>query len=634
MTALARYVWRLGPGNPQAVRILQGGSRRTRHAWVRSGYLAVILVLVLIGLLGAGGDAAAMSLADLAKAGGRVFALIAYGQVLLVCLLSPVFMAGAIASEQSGKTYNILLTTPLSNLQIVLGALLGRLFFVLALLLSGLPLFAVLLIFGGVQVEGVFVSFAVAALTAVLVGAVAVTLSVLRTGGRKAVFAFVIAVAGYLLVTYAADRYVLRLLNGGTTTWLTPLNPMLVLESYVLRTNYQPIPPERLTGMGGVARVYLMHPFAVFAGVTMTLSLVLVAGSAVVLRRVGTGESRLLQWLGAKLRLGGISGVGSRWRRARPVGTNPVAWREANTRGKVLGSIVARYGFLAAGLTAAGVLIFLYHTGSLPPVPRGDASAGAGAVYSQGEVFVGTLQVLLLLETAVLTLVAIYMSAGSVSREREDGTLDILLTTPITPRFYIWGKLQGLVRFLALLIAVPVGTLAVASGYVVVARWQGWATGEVIGGVTQSGLVTRHAALLPESAVLLAVMLGPFVAVCVAAGMSMSLKARGVLGSVVATVGVIGLVAGVLGLCGGSLASSIPLVGAAINALSPATNIGMVLDPWSRVAGFAESPNSGRPVLFIATLAAAAVYGGIVFAVVSGMVTNFDQTVRQLSGKS
>ena len=188
MQAVYLWLWRLIPGNPQVVRIVQGGSRRTQHALVRMGYLGALIALVTIGMLSAGGLGGSVDLNDLAKAGSQVFRVISYGQVILVCLLAPVFMAGAIASEQSGKTYNILLTTPLSNLQIVLGSLLGRLFFILTLLLSGLPLFAVMLVFGGVPVGSIFVAFAVAGLTALFVGAVAVVLSVMRAGGRKAVF--------------------------------------------------------------------------------------------------------------------------------------------------------------------------------------------------------------------------------------------------------------------------------------------------------------------------------------------------------------------------------------------------------------------------------------------------------------
>jgi hypothetical protein len=40
--------------------------------------------------------------------------------------------------------------------------------------------------------------------------------------------------------------------------------------------------------------------------------------------------------------------------------------------------------------------------------------------------------------------------------EKEDGTLDLLLSSPITSRYYIWGKLRGLVSFVLPLVAVPV----------------------------------------------------------------------------------------------------------------------------------------------------------------------------------
>ena len=47
-------------------------------------------------------------------------------------------------------------------------------------------------------------------------------------------------------------------------------------------------------------------------------------------------------------------------------------------------------------------------------------------------------------------------AASAVTREKEDGTLDLLLSTPITSRYYIWGKLRGLVAFVLPLVAVPV----------------------------------------------------------------------------------------------------------------------------------------------------------------------------------
>ncbi len=609
------------------VRIVQGGSQRTQHLWVRMGYLGALVLLMLIGLLrpgsGMGGE---MSLTDLAKSGTWVFAIISYGQIVLVCLLSPLFMAAAIGQERAGQTYNILLTTPLSNLQIVLGSLFGRLFFILALLLSGLPLYAVLLIFGGVPVWSVVVSFSVAACTAMIVGTVAVTMSVLRVGGRKAVFSFVIIIAAYLIGAYLLDVGLLRKFDPNkNTTWLTGLHPLLVLEASLNSANYQPPAPETLMDYPAVIRFYLSKPFAAFATITTLLSVVQILFCAVLLRRIGQGEWVFIRWLKEQLRLPVESG-GERRRPAREVWANPIAWREAATRGRGVAGFFARTGFTVIGLLLGVMLIFLHHIDMLPKLPN----------TSSAEMFQRSLFALLLLEVSVITLVALYMSAGCVSREREDGTLDLLLTTPTSPRQYIWGKLRGLVSFLSLLLAAPIITVFLASLYAVLGHYVfEWDQATVrVAAVTHGGTtaVRYPLLMLPEAFLLYLFMLVPFVAACVMIGMYFSIRAKGVLGAVVPSVGIIGGLALVMGLCGVSAASNIPLVGPVMNGLSPVTNLLMIVDPWNSVANFIDNPGAGRVSLVFASLITTAIYAGFVWAMLQSMVKGFDHTVRRLSG--
>lgn len=622
MVAIYHWLWHLLPANPMIVRIVQGGSRRARHLAVRTIYLGAMIVLVVLGLLTGGGMTHNATLTDLAKAGTIIFERVAYGQVILICLLSPIFMAGAIAAERSGKTYEILLSTPMSNMQIVLGTLFGRLFFVLALLASGIPLFAVLLIFGGVPTKAVFISFATAALTALTVGAVAVTLSTMRTGGRKAIFVFVIAVAGYLAFSFVLDVLVLRRLSAGTT-WLTPLHPLLVLEASLNSANYRPPGADAVAGLPRIVAFYRTQPFAAFAALSMLVSAALVTWCAIRLRAVGQGEGRWRTKLRKLMRLPQIGAERSRPPRA--VWHNPVAWREASTRGRMAAGIIARWGFAVFALLAGGVLLGLYHFNNLPALT--DAS---GALLPPHIVFRNALLTLLLLELAVVVMVAIYMSAGCISREREDGTLDLMLTTPITPKAYIWGKLRGLVSFLTLLLAVPVLTLAMVSLYTIIGKAAQWPGATVMYG---AGAVTRAThLLLPEAPLLVCLMLVPFVAVCAMTGMSWSIKSKGVMGAVVPALGFIGVASFVLGLCGWSAAANVPVIGPIINAFSPATNLVMILDPWQRIGSFVNEPVAGRVVLFIAALAAAGGYGLIVYSLLMGIVKNFDQTVRRLSG--
>ena len=642
MATIYRWLWTLLPGNPIVARIVQGGSRRPRHQWVRTGYLGGLIGVVLIVLLtGDGIQKEQISLNELAKAGTHVFAMISYGQVILVCLLSPLFMAGAIGQEQAGKTYDILLTTPLSNLQIVLGSLAGRLFFVLALLASGLPLFSVLLIFGGVPTGAVFVSFVVAALTTLTVGSVAVTLSVLRTGGRKAVFIFVIVIGAYLVCSYCVDYYLLRQTGAArirsthSTTWLTPLHPLLVLESSMSSENYRPPSQEILGSYPWWARVYMGRPFETFALLTTGVSAALILFSAVVLRRVGQGPGQTAvirwAWLRRQLRLDNRSRGQEKCRPARQVWANPIAWQEASTRGNRFGVILARWSFTATGLISAGVALLLYHFQQLPAV----AGGSTGGQMSPSEVFLLILLSLLLVELAVIVLVAVYMSAGCVSREREDGTLDLILTTPITPRQYIWGKLRGLVSFLAVLGAVPVLTMTMVSVYSLVGMFLGWETATVTRNtVAYTGsMITRDAPLLSiEAPLLLTLMLVPFLALSVMVGMSWSLKSKGVLGAVVPAVGIIGCLVMVTGFCGLNAVESLPWVGPILNGFSPVTNLIILIDPWSHVLDYTEDPVQGRLSVAMANIVVGAFYSLVVYSMQVGIVKSFDHTVRRLSG--
>ncbi len=580
-----------------------------------------MIALVLLALTSGGGLGNNVSMTALAKAGAQVFSVIAYGQVILICLLAPMFMAGAIAAEQAAKTFDIMLTTPLTNLQIVFGSLTGRLYFVLALLASGLPLFSILLIFGGVPVSAVFVSFATAGLSAILMGATAVTLSVMRFGGRKAVVVFVITTAGYLVAGYVLDRLLLRrfpIVPQGTT-WLTAMHPILVLESYLNQANYHAPDPEQLTSYGSLAKFYLTKPFAFFAIWTTALSFFMMAACSIWVRQMGQGPSRVRVVLKRILRLGRQPGE-TRTRPPRHVWANPIAWREASTRGKVAAGILGRWAFVLLGLGAAIALLWMYHTHRLPTL----------GTTTGGEVFRNALVTLLMMELAVISLVALYMSASCVSREREDASLDLILSTPITPKQYVWGKLRGLVSFLSVMLTVPILTMVMVSLYTWIGQHYQWATAVVPYRVNQA--TAHYPLLLIETPVLLTMMLLPFIAFCVIIGMTWSIKSKGVLSAVIGAVGIVATVAVVMGFCGFNAAQNIPVIGPLLNSFSPVTNLLMLINPWETIDGFLQQPTPGRWNLFAGALAAGAGYSIAVYLMLLNMIKNFNQTVRKLSG--
>lgn len=638
MPVFLRWFLNLSVLNPITVRLVQNGSRRTRHLYIRVVYLGVLILVLLWSLLVVMGKE--LSYGQLAQAGASSFMWIAYLQVGLICVLAPVFMAGAIAQEASPRTWEVLLTTPLSGLQIVLGNMLGRLFFILALLFASLPLFGLTQYFGGVPGSAIFASYLVSASAATLVGAIAIALAVSRLAGTRSVFAFYVSVVSYLAITAGIDAF-LRTAGSGAgpaglgVTPMTGLNPFLAIRALLNPTTY----PRALPGTNsGISAWLLESPVTFWCVASLALSVILMGVSVVTVRTGGLGalsaEQSGIPWY---RKLFGLGSAGSEHRAPRPVSNNPISWREATARNATLGRIVARYAFIAAGLAWALLLIIWFHNSS---------SVMAFKTFRLA------MQVTVWGELAVITLVAMNMSSTAVSREREDGTLDLLLTTSITPSSYLLGKLRGLVAYLLPLLAVPLGTLALGGLYVLFNGFgraggvdiplravQAVATGTAGSPALPPPIIPTEPLILPEVAILAPLVVIPFISWCVMVGLSWSLKSKGVLGSVVGTVGVVGVIAGIVGLCAYKSAESMPAVGPALGALSPATLIHACLSPAEAMAESVNSTNKGvglpvaRTSLVIGSLVAAAIYIGIVVGMHQSMVRTFDATVRKLAGQ-
>jgi ABC-type transport system involved in multi-copper enzyme maturation permease subunit len=606
MPAILRWILRLGPINPIAVRLVQGGSRRSRHNYIRIAYLSILFIVLGILIVPQTGQ---LRYQTLAMNGARAFEIVAYLQVALICILSPVFMAGAIAQESNPRTWEVLMTTPLSAAQMVLGQLLGRLFFIIALLLASLPFFAITQYFGGVPGRSIFLSYAVAGSAALVVGAIAIALAVNRLAGRRAVFAFYVGVVTYLALTIAVDTA----LGAGRVTWVTPLNPFLSLRALLNPAGHPRPDTIELAQMPALQRFWIGSPVASWCLLSVGLSLLLIAVSTLTVRTLGS-TTEGAPWY---RRLFGLGAKGSQTRPPRPVGMNSIAWREATARQATLPKLLLRWAFVAAGALWGLGLIAYYHGGGI------DHSA-----------FRYALLVTVATELIVIVLVAINTSATAISREREDGTLDLLLTTPITPKAYLGGKLRGLVMYLVPLLAVPVGTVAAAGLY---ALFDGLGR---VGGITAKDLIGVNTielpVILPEAAVIIPLVSIPFTAFCVMVGLQWSLKSRGTIGSVVSTVAAVGIVAGIVGLCAWQSGMNLPVIGPALSAATPVTALLSTIDTAHAFADQrltdAADLKVARSFLAAGALLAAVLYSLIVLGIRTTMVKTFDRETRRLAG--
>src|SRR3982751_1401239 len=206
MLGVGDYFWRLIPANPILLRVVEAGGKRRRDLFIRCIYLGVLVILVLWALWTSATSLGGSGLGDLAKASARIFRTLRYVQLGLVALLAPIFPAGASTQEKDSQTYDILLSTPLTNGQIVLGSLLSRLFFVIALLISGIPIFSITQIFGGVAIRSIAMSFLIAAATAFVTASIAMAIATFKVRTRRTIFSFYLFIVLYLVGGFLLDR--------------------------------------------------------------------------------------------------------------------------------------------------------------------------------------------------------------------------------------------------------------------------------------------------------------------------------------------------------------------------------------------------------------------------------------------
>jgi ABC-type transport system involved in multi-copper enzyme maturation permease subunit len=184
------------------VKDLRGRMRGRRAFVVLTIYLLLLagFALMIETLIersyqtGFGGSSAFAS----AAIGQGIFAALLMLMTLQVVFLAPSSTAGSISLEREKQTLDLLVTTPISSLAIVVGKLLSALVWVFLLILASLPLMAAVFVYGGVGPEGVLAGYIVLVATAFGLGSFGILCSSLV---RRTTAATAITIFGVLVVT-------------------------------------------------------------------------------------------------------------------------------------------------------------------------------------------------------------------------------------------------------------------------------------------------------------------------------------------------------------------------------------------------------------------------------------------------
>lgn len=330
--------------------------------------------------------------------GLELFLNLMWIQFFGLCLIVPATTCGVIAEEKGRNTLGVLLLSPLGGFRIVSQKLLSRLVPMFSFVLLSLPLLAVAYSYGGVTNAQLFMGIVLLLLSCAQIGAISILMSVLC---RTTVTA--------LMSTYAVF--------------------LLTLFSCVLFWPIHFVSSEELTGA----------PIAM--SVLISGGCILAASFSLVSRAFQNTHNYLLQFQREVDRFVADANrlVGDIELFKEPDNKpqfNPVRWRETDRRA------LGRTRYLLRILFAVELpLIFIASMVTGPAFP---------AVHSvmRGLLWLGS-----------LILLSAY-GASLIAGERSRGTLDVLLTTPLTGRSILIEKSSGL-RRLFIVLAVPLITLPV-----------------------------------------------------------------------------------------------------------------------------------------------------------------------------
>jgi ABC-type transport system involved in multi-copper enzyme maturation permease subunit len=360
----------------------------------------------------------------LSEFGEQLYQLVAAIQVTMVLLAAPASTAGAICLDRARGTLAHVLATDLTSTEIVLGKLAARLTPIVGLIAASVPVLAIGLLLGGVIPEAVATLF-VASIALAMLGASLALLVSVRVGKSHEVLMVVYSAWFLALMSAPLWAYISRGSDRlpGPPDWFWMLNPYVLV--------YAPY--------SWAARFSLVD-VALYLTVNGALTVLISNWAIRILRREPKPQRvRSERWENAwqTLRSRAFS-----WIPSPTLEGNPVLWREwhrnrpSRTARRVwglyiVGSVVATFIGLQS-LISDGVSMG-------PPDVIG---------YNMFQVAIGLLFLSVMAPTAF-------------SEERVRGSLDVLMSTPLSTASIVLGKWWGTFRVVPKLAFLP----ALGSGF-------------------------------------------------------------------------------------------------------------------------------------------------------------------------
>ncbi|MDQ0151349.1 ABC-type transport system involved in multi-copper enzyme maturation permease subunit [Moryella indoligenes] len=161
----------------------------------------------------------------------KFFRALAWMEFAVLAVLMPARTAGSISGERERGTLDLLRSTQMKSMDLVLGNLFSELSSMMVLLVSAAPVFAAVLLYGGVQLTGLLFLFLSCVALTLLVGSAGMFFSsraALSSTAAAETYALLVLI---LFAPYGLD-FLLRGLGGAALSkWVLFLSPLTVYSA-------------------------------------------------------------------------------------------------------------------------------------------------------------------------------------------------------------------------------------------------------------------------------------------------------------------------------------------------------------------------------------------------------------------
>ena len=437
--SVLRYLglsWLTGPIFGKELRV---SSRRRRNYIMRFVYLAFLtgfLVVIWGDAVNFAGSSRTYITSRLAQAGKQIIVTLVWFQFYATQFVAVVLLSTAISDEIYHRTLGVLMTTPITSFQVVMGKLSSKLLQLVLLLGVSLPVLALVRIFGGVPWDYIFSSLCMTLTTLIFVGSLTLFFSIFK---RRAyvVIVLMLAALGILFVLP------LVLINCDTWDMLTGSIPLVIfchMNPYAMLdagTKFM-LDPSRT---GGIFFSWPLH-----CVIMLTASALILFYCIRIVRKIAPGQisnrpSVLVRLQRLWVQKFGDKNVASQANaQIRRVNGPPVVWKELKSRISSRERLIVAIVIALEAAMVVAMYLFPFFVSAL-------GLEEAHVLYIWAFMGLGTLS-------------AIVLPSTCITSERESHSWPLLLTTPLNDWQIVFGKFVGVLRrsmFIWLLLFVYVG---------------------------------------------------------------------------------------------------------------------------------------------------------------------------------